>query len=232
MTGCVDIAGRTVDAVLFDYGGVLTRPMKESIAAWIAEENIDPASFTTTLRAWLGRDAEAGSPIHRLETGELPEAEFDRQFAAALRTTDGSTVNPDGVLRRMFARVTSDPEMWSLAAELRAAGIAVALISNSWGGGNLYQRDRLAALFEPVIISEEVGLRKPDPAIFELTLGRLGVPATRAAFIDDATPNVDGAVTLGLHGVHHTDARTTRAALAGLIPALATEENPSEKENA
>ncbi|WP_243635435.1 HAD family hydrolase [Tsukamurella pulmonis] len=213
--------GRRVDAVLFDYGGVLTQPMRHSIEAWIADEGIEPASFTATLKAWLGRDAHAGSPIHRLETGELPEADFDAEFAAALRTRTGEPVNPDGVLRRMFARIEEDPAMWELAADLRAAGVPVAIVSNSWGGGNLYPRERLAALFAPVIISEEVGLRKPDPAIFRLALDSLGVPPERAAFIDDATPNIDGAAALGIRAVHHTEPATTRAALRELVPALA-----------
>ncbi len=213
--------GREIDAVLFDYGGVLTVPMRGSIEAWIAEEGIDPASFTTTLKAWLGRDADAGTPIHRLETGEMPEAEFATAFAAALRTTSGGSVDPDGVLRRMFARIEEDPAMWTLAEDLRAAGVKVAIVSNSWGAGNLYPRERLAALFAPVIISEEVGLRKPDPAIFRLALDALGVPPERAAFIDDAEPNVEGAAALGIRGVHHTDPVTTRAALRELVPALA-----------
>lgn len=221
MTAAATGGGREVDAVLFDYGGVLTVPMRRSIEAWIADEGIDPASFTTTLKAWLGRDAESGSPIHRLETGELPEAEFDAEFAAALRTTTGAPVDPDGVLRRMFARVEEDPAMWELAEDLRAAGVPVAIVSNSWGGGNLYPRERLAALFAPVIISEEVGLRKPDPGIFTLALDALGVAADRAAFIDDAAPNVEGAAALGIRAVHHTDPETTRAALRELIPALA-----------
>ncbi|WP_231706970.1 HAD family hydrolase [Tsukamurella sputi] len=221
MTPAASGGGREVDAVLFDYGGVLTLPMRRSIEAWIADEGIEPSSFTTTLKAWLGRDAQAGSPIHRLETGELPEAEFDAEFAAALRTTTGAPVDPDGVLRRMFARVEEDPAMWELAEDLRATGVPVAIVSNSWGGGNLYPRERLAALFAPVIISEEVGLRKPDPAIFTLALDALGVPPDRAAFIDDATPNVEGAAVLGIRAVHHTDPDTTRAALRELIPALA-----------
>ncbi|KXP06792.1 HAD family hydrolase [Tsukamurella pseudospumae] len=222
-------AGREVDAVLFDYGGVLTEPMRHSIEAWIADEGIDPASFTATLKSWLGRDAAAGSPIHRLETGELPEAAFDAEFAAALRTTSGAPVHPEGVLRRMFARIQEDPAMWELAEDLRAAGVPVAIVSNSWGGGNLYPRERLAALFAPVIISEEVGLRKPDPAIFTLALERLGVQPERAAFIDDATPNVDGAAALGIRAVHHTDPDTTRAALADLVPALARRTSPQKE---
>lgn len=220
MTAGTDGA-RGVDAVLFDYGGVLTVPMRRSIEAWIADEQIESASFTTTLKAWLGRDAAAGSPIHRLETGELPEADFDAQFAAALRTTTGAPVDPEGVLRRMFARVQEDPAMWELAEDLRAAGVPVAIVSNSWGGGNLYPRERLAALFAPVIISEEVGRRKPDPEIFRLALDSLEVRPERTAFIDDAMPNIEGAAALGIRAVHHTDPVTTRAALRELVPALA-----------
>lgn len=217
----VEQAGRDIDAVLFDFGGVLTVPMGRSIKAFIADEDIVPESFTSTLKAWLGRNAEAGSPIHRLETGDIGDAEFDAQFAAALRTRSGAPVNPDGVLRRMFARVEEDPAMWSLAEDLRAAGVTVALVSNSWGSGIAYPRERLAALFAEVVISEEVGLRKPDPAIFHLALDKIGVQPERAAFIDDALPNVDGASALGIHGVHHTDPDTTRAALRNLVPALA-----------
>ena len=49
--------------VLFDYGGVLTIPVRHSIAAWLADDRIDPGSFSRTLRAWLSRDAEDGTPI-------------------------------------------------------------------------------------------------------------------------------------------------------------------------
>ena len=74
-----------------------------------------------------------------------------------------------------------------------------------------------------VVISGEVGLRKPEPAIYRLALERLGVAAPEAVFVDDAEPNVLGARMLGMRGVLHTDAASTRAALAALIPALATE---------
>ena len=217
--GAVDV--RAVDAVLFDFGGVLTVPMRSSIAAWLAAEDIVPESFTATLKSWLGRNAVAGSPIHRLETGDLAEAEFDAQFAAALRTRSGAPVDPNGVLRRMFAGARDEPAMWALAEDLRAAGVTVALVSNSWGSGTAYPRVRLAEVFSTVVISEEVGLRKPDAAIYRLALDRIGVPPERTAFIDDARPNLDGAEALGIVGILHTDPETTRAAVRDLVPALA-----------
>ncbi|MFB7715383.1 HAD family hydrolase [Streptomyces sp. NPDC056105] len=207
-----------VDAVVFDYGGVLTGPVRDSIAAWIEADGIEPDSFSRTLKAWLSRNAEDGTPIHRLETGELTVAEFDVLLAAELETVDGSAVDLVGVLARLFAGMRPDPVMFELAGELRGLGVRVALLSNSWA--NTYPRERIDALFDPVVISGEVGLRKPLAPIYRLTLDRLGVPADRVLFVDDAEPNVLGAHAVGMRALRHTDADTTRAALAGLIPGL------------
>lgn len=209
---------RVVDAVLFDYGGVLTLPVRESIDAWLEADGIDPASFSRTLKAWLSRDAQDGTPIHRLETGELSVPEFDALLAAELATVDGRPVDPVGVLKRLFAGMQPDPAMFALVEDLRAAGVRVGLLSNSWG--NTYPRERIDALFDPVVISGEVGMRKPLAPIYELALERLGTPAGRVLFIDDAEPNILGARRVGLQAFLHADAVPTRAALAALIPDL------------
>jgi putative hydrolase of the HAD superfamily len=210
-----------VDGVLFDYGGVLTNPVKHSISAWLARDGIDPVSFTRVLRAWLSPDAPDGTPIHRLETGELPVAEFDAILAAELSTVDGRTIEACGVLARLFAAMRPDPDMFALVEELRRLGIRVGLLSNSWG--NMYPRGRIDALFDAIVISGEVGLRKPQAAIYELAVARLGVPADRVLFLDDAKPNVVGARAAGLQALLHIDAASTRAALAQLLPGLAPE---------
>lgn len=207
-----------VAAVVFDYGGVLTTPVKYSIDAWIAADVIDPASFSRTLKAWLARDAADGTPIHRLETGELDVTEFEALLAAELTTLDGTAVDPVGVVGRLFAAMQPEPAMFALAEELREAGLRVALLSNSWG--NTYPRDRIDALFDPVVISGEVRLRKPQASIYELILQRLALPAERVVFVDDAEPNVMGARAVGMRALKHTDAASTRAALAELVPAL------------
>ena len=209
---------RSIDAVLFDYGGVLTLPVRDSIAAWQEADGIDPRSFSRILKAWLSRDAADGTPIHLLETGELSPAEFDGLLAAELTTLDGRPVDPEGLLQRIFAGMRPDPAVFALIDDLRSVGIRVGLLSNSWG--NTYPRERIDALLDPVVISGEVGLRKPHAAIFELALERLGLPADRVLFIDDAEPNVLGARDVGLQGLLHADATTTRAALAALVPDL------------
>ncbi|HEY9251028.1 MAG TPA: HAD-IA family hydrolase, partial [Nocardioides sp.] len=75
-------------------------------------------------------------------------------------------------------------------------------------------------LFEVVVISEEVAMRKPEAPIFDRTLSKLGLPAEECLFIDDAEPNVLGARAVGLDALLHTDPASTRAALAGMIPTL------------
>ncbi|MEU6642640.1 HAD family phosphatase [Saccharomonospora sp. NPDC046836] len=216
-----------LDAVLFDYGGVLTNPVRHSIEAWLAADGIEPASFSRTLRRWLSRDAEEGTPIHRLETGELTAAEFDALLAAELTSVDQRPVEPTGMLSRLFAGMRPEPVMFALAEELRGLGIRVGLLSNSWG--NTYPRERIDALFEPVVISGEVGLRKPHRQIFDLALQRLDLPASRVLFVDDAEPNVLGARAVGLQALQHADPASTRAALAALIPGVTA--HPTGAEN-
>lgn len=207
-----------VDAVLFDYGGVLTGPVGDSIRDWHTADGIDPASFTRTLKQWLSRTVNWETPIHRLETGALSIEEFEKVFASELSTVDGRAPEAAGILGRMFAGMQPDPEMFELVEELRDCGIKVGLLSNSWG--NTYPRARIDALFDPVVISGEVGLRKPHAAIYQHALERLGLPAGRVLFVDDAEPNIIGAQALGLRALLHNSPRCTRAALAALVPAL------------
>ena len=79
----------SVDAAVFDYGGVLTTPVRDSIAAWLDRDSIDTDSFSRALKAWLSRPAPDDTPIRRLETGELGTAEFDALLAAELVGKNG-----------------------------------------------------------------------------------------------------------------------------------------------
>ncbi|GAA0671729.1 HAD-IA family hydrolase [Kitasatospora atroaurantiaca] len=207
------------EAVLFDYGGVLTTPVHDSIDAWLHRDGIRPESFSRTLKAWMSRSAADGTPVHRLETGAMAVAEFEGLMAAELVTYDGSPVAANGLLARLFAGMDPEPRMLALVRDVRALGLRTVLLSNSWG--NTYPRALLAELFDAVVISGEVGLRKPDPRIYRLALDKAGVEAGDAVFIDDAEPNEAAAAALGLQTVLHTDPSRTRQQLAALIPDLA-----------
>ncbi len=206
--------GPAVDALVFDWGGVMTVSVPEFVGGWLHAEAIDREVYGRIMRDWMGREALPGNPVYRLETGELTVAEFERLLAAELITTSGEPVVEQGLLRRMFGGATPDPAMVELVREARAAGLHTALLSNSWGEG--YPADLLVELFETVVISGRVGLRKPDERIYRHTLEQIGVPAGRAVFFDDAPVNVEAARAVGMHALRHTTADATRAHLATL----------------
>jgi epoxide hydrolase-like predicted phosphatase len=195
--------------LLVDYGGVLTNPLSEFIGNWVRTEGIDPDRFAELMRRWLGPGA-ARNPIHDLETGRVDAAEFERLLVVEL-TVGG----PDpaqarrtaGMLTRMFSGMRVEPSMIEVLHAARAAGLRTGLLSNSWGLD--YERDGWDALFDAVVISGEVGLRKPDPAIYALAAERMDLPPEQIVFVDDLRPNVRAAVAAGMVGVQHVDVRTT-----------------------
>ncbi|MDR7300364.1 HAD family hydrolase [Haloactinomyces albus] len=213
--------GARINAVIFDYGGVLTTPGRTAIAAWTQAERIKPDTFSATLKDWLSRRAAPGNPLHRLETGEMPVEEFNRILADRLRTEDGRPVEPEGLLARLFSFMRSDPMMLRLVEELQGLGVPTGLLSNSWG--NNYPWQELDGLFDEVVVSGDVGRRKPDPEIYRLALERLALPAEQAVFVDDGVPNIEAARLLGMHTVLHENAEQTRRDLADLVPELEAE---------
>jgi putative hydrolase of the HAD superfamily len=208
----------TVRGLIIDWGGVLTTPMKEALLAWIEADDIDTDSYRQVMVEWFtesyGPDGTI-SPIHGLEDGSLPAEEFERTLAERLRTRSGLAVAPEGLLDRMFSLFEPVEAMYEALRKARGAGVRNCLLSNSWG--NNYPRERFDGVFDAVVISSEVRLRKPDPAIFLHALEQLGLPPQDCAFIDDIEHNVRAAEKLGITGVHHTDAATTVSRLEELI---------------
>ncbi|GAA2623169.1 HAD family phosphatase [Actinomadura fulvescens] len=206
----------TVKAVITDWGGVLTSPLNDAIATWLAADRIDTDQYRTVMRAWVRQayDGEGTNPIHGLEDGTLDPAEFERLLAAELLTVDGGPVVAEGLIARMFTAFTPVQPMYDALRTLRGGGTRTALLSNSWG--NDYPRDLFADLFDAVVISCEVGLRKPDAAIFQHAVRLLGLTAADCVFIDDIEHNVAAAEALGMRGILHTGPAETLDALRGL----------------
>lgn len=202
-------------ALLVDYGGVLTTALSECMAAWCEADGVDPTAFTAVLRDWRSKDGPTDNPVHALEIGALPAQEFERELSARLRTAEGRPPPPEGLLHRMFAGSGPDDAMVEVLRSARAAGLRTGLVSNSWG--TPYPRAGWGELFDTVVISGEVGLRKPDPRIYRLAASQLGVLPAHCVFVDDLAPNVRGAAAVGMVGIHHVDAATTRAELAALF---------------
>ena len=194
--------------LLVDYGGVLTNPLSEFIGNWVRTDGVDPDRFAELMRRWLGPGAER-NPIHDLETGTIDAADFERLLAVEL-STDADPAQAQrtaGMLTRMFSGMRVEPSMLDVLRTARAAGVRTGLLSNSWGLD--YERDGWDTLFDAVVISGEVGLRKPDPAIYSLAAERMELPPEQIVFVDDLRPNVRAAVAVGMVGVQHVDVTTT-----------------------
>lgn len=205
--------------VLIDWAGVLTTSMSEAIAEWIAADRINAVRYHEVMRELIAhayRGAEHGeNGIHALERGEISGLEFERDLAARLVTVDGVPPVAEGLLTRMFAGFQRVESMYGMLREARAAGLRTCLLSNSWD--NEYPRDDWEDLFDAVVISGEVGMRKPEPRIFEHALGEVGLAGPECVFIDDIEANITAARAFGIVGVHHRDPDLTITELEGIF---------------
>ena len=208
---------RTIRGVIIDWGGVVTRPLPNTIDAWLQAEQIDRDSYTAVMRSWVSAAYGDGAdnPVHALERGECTDEEFEAALAAQLTHVDGRPVVPDGLLARMFAAGTLENAMLDLIRALRQAGLRTALLSNSWGDD--YRRDLFPELFDVVVISAEVGMRKPEERIFRHTAALLGLELEECVFIDDVAANIAAAEAIGLIGVHHREPGPTALRLTELL---------------
>jgi len=194
------------DGLIVDFGGVLTTNVFASFAAFCREEGLDP----DTVRDAFMQNPEARDLLSALETGALTEAEFEPRFAAVLG------VGSDGLVDRLFAGMQPETAVVEAVRAAKAAGKRTGLLSNSWGEGR-YDRAAFPELFDAVVISGEVGIRKPDPAIYALAAERLGLPPEACVFVDDLPGNLKPARAIGMATLHHQDPEATVDALEELL---------------
>jgi epoxide hydrolase-like predicted phosphatase len=202
--------------LIVDWGGVLTMPIHIAIGSWLRATGVDQNHYGSVVRRWVDPLPGESSPVHRLERGELAVEDFEDQLSAAL-AREGSTVEAQGLVSMMFADLAIyEDSMTSLVTRAHAAGIRTGLLSNSWG--NEYDRSDWHEMFDAVVISGEVGMRKPEPEIFELALDRIDLPAGECVFIDDMAHNVVAAERAGLAGIVHRTFDETAGELEAHFP--------------
>lgn len=199
-----EMSGAVVDTVIFDLGGVIMR-------------NGGPRDFT---RRYPDHDPKVIAEIvmgphhldtdhqwHRVERGEITLAEC-RAITKKMLDDAGITASvppekpatPGGPA---FTFALND-EMVRLVHDLRDAGRKIGILTNNvrefreWW----WPLMDFDAVFDTIVDSHEVGMRKPNPAIYELTMSRLGAEPGRTAFLDDLEANVHAATALGMHGIH------------------------------
>jgi epoxide hydrolase-like predicted phosphatase len=202
------------DTLIVDWGGVLTTSLNDAVTAWADRRGVRLSDYFTVMRDWLGEAAgleAVFNPIHSLERGEIEIPHFEEHLAEALTKVSGHPVEPVGLVEEMFEFFDHAPDMNGLVHRARQQGIRTALLSNSWG--NSYPRDGWDDMFDAVVISGEVGMRKPEHRIYQHTLALLSAPAETSVFVDDLKPNVMAAEELGMGGVVHSSYEQTAAVL-------------------
>jgi epoxide hydrolase-like predicted phosphatase len=193
--------------LLIDWGGVMTTNLMASFSAFCQVEGLDPDALIGIFRA--NRDAR--DLLFAFEEGRIEELEFEQQLAGLL-----GVVAAEGLIDRLFSGSLLEPEMVRAVRAARAAGVRTGLISNSWGTTR-YPRELLVELFDGIVLSGDVGIRKPAPRIYELGAEAIGLHPSRCVFVDDLHFNLPPAQELGMATVHHTSAELTIGELERLL---------------
>jgi putative hydrolase of the HAD superfamily len=190
----------TVRAVIFDFGGVFIDSPFTALVEAAESRGLDPVAMLGTV--FGPYDDDTDHPWHRLERGEITIAEA-RDGILELSSVDGG--QPIDAFELLLALSGSEvrQEVVEFCRGVRGRGMATGLLTNNAREFEEFWKPLvpLDELFDDIVDSSEVGLRKPDPRIYELALGRLGVDAAEAVFIDDAPGNVVGAERVGLRAV-------------------------------
>jgi epoxide hydrolase-like predicted phosphatase len=215
-------AAPRLEAVLFDFGGVFTESPFGAAESLGAELGAPPGRLLELVFGPYHADTD--HPWHRLERGEIGFLAA-REEILALGRAAGIEADPLRVFQKMgMAGGGVREAMVERARRLRAAGVRTALVTNNAREFRERWRALLPAdeLFEHVVDSSEVGVRKPDPAIFRIALARLGGPAPeRTLFLDDFEGNLAAARGLGLRALRVAeDPASALAALDALLAEL------------
>jgi epoxide hydrolase-like predicted phosphatase len=197
-----------VKGLIVDFGGVLTTNVFDSFRAFGEAEGLDPLTVKRAFR----EDPEALGLLRELERGDIAVEDFEPRFGERIGVT-----RTDGLVGRLFGGVGPDERMLDAVRRAGEAGICTGLISNSWGAGLSYDMSLLDELFEAIVISGDVGMHKPEPAIYMLGAERLGLRPEECVFVDDLRENCQGAEEIGMTAVLHRGADKTLPVLEKLL---------------
>jgi putative hydrolase of the HAD superfamily len=207
-----------IEAVVSDFGGVLTTPLLDAFDRVQEDIHVPGEAYAAAMAHSVRHDGV--HPLHALERGEITEAEFLARVERGLEPELGRRVELHGLGARLMEALQPNAELFEFYARLhRERGIRFALCTNNVREWESQWRAKLPIddLFEVVVDSAFVGTRKPEPEIYALTLERLGLPAGACAFVDDVERNVTAARDAGMRGIVYEDTAQVIADLQALL---------------
>jgi putative hydrolase of the HAD superfamily len=196
----------SIRAVISDFGGVLTNPLWEAFAGWNARVGADPGVLGMALHKAAEEHGE--HPLYALEKGQISEADFTAIVQAQLPPE----IQLDGFREIYFSHLHPNEPMIELMRDLRRRGLRIAMLTNNVREWEPLWRSKFPVdeIFDVVVDSAFVGMRKPEPEIYELTLERLGetagmgaIRADECVFVDDVDVNCAMATELGMTTVQY-----------------------------
>lgn len=207
-----------VEAVISDFGGVLTSPLLDSFAALQDSSGISLEALGNAMAAIWKRNG--AHPLFELETGRMTEAAFLAALSDELTAQLGRPTELHGFGERYFAHLDPNELMIEYMRQLRGRGLKMAICTNNVREWEQLWRAKLPVdeIFDVVVDSAFVGARKPEPRIYEITLERLGVAPHSSLFVDDVEVNCNAAGDLGIEVVWF---RSTEQAIEDIERALA-----------
>jgi putative hydrolase of the HAD superfamily len=201
------VSGREVDAAIFDLGGVMTEPLFQhrtdvppeyfGLIAFFLNEFRDHYHLPTGVH-----------DLHLLEIGKIGDDEFFDRMCVRYAEAGNDPIDPRVAQQVIFGRgMVACGAMADAVRQVRDAGYKTALLTNISREGEAIWRNLFPVdeLFDVIVDSSQVGLRKPDPEIYRLTCARLGVAPERCLFVDDLLCNVEAATALGMQTIQCLD---------------------------
>ena len=210
--------GPSIEAVISDFGGVLTTPLVQSFMAFQDTTGITTEMLGRAMQA--ATEANGDNPLFEMERGEITEAAFLEKLTDSLEPLLGHRPEMHRFKEIYFEALDPNPPMIELMRELKESGYRMAMLTNNVREWEPLWRPMLPVdeIFETVVDSGFVGIRKPEARIYALTLERIGLPAEACLFVDDIEVNCEAARKAGMTAVHFRD---NEQAIAEIRAALA-----------
>jgi len=201
-----------IAAVVFDLGGVvLDSPLR--VFECFEQQRGLPPHFISELVITTG----AEGAWSRLERGQLSMEEFAQAFSAEAKAR-GQELDAGQLMQALEEATDIRPQVAEMISDLRRFGLRTAALTNNWPSEDQERKiDVLRPLFDVVVESFRVGMRKPEPAIYSLVLSQLGMSGERTVFLDDIGYNLKPARELGMHTIKVTDPNVAMSELVQLL---------------